>query len=228
MIISFQGIGHYTKGINNQDFGIETPNMLLILDGCSDCRFSEIGTRLFAQFFSRKEDCDSVELFEKNAKKVFEDILKLVKPYYHDQEEFIMNNLLFTIFACFETEDKFIVKYFGDGYILTKNKAGCLSYIRLTYGKTPPYLAYRYCPSFKDNYGKFDFKTIEFSKDDFSNVGIGTDGIAPFAKRIVTDADKYWFSENETALKAVINHNRSEFYDDVTAAYFGGQKNVNI
>lgn len=226
MIISFQGVGHYTNGINNQDFGIESPNILLILDGCSDCRFSEVGTRLFAQLFSRKEDYDNVELFEKNAKEVFEEMLEMMKPYYSNAEDFIMSNLLFTIFACFKLEDKFVVKYFGDGYILTQNVADALSYIRLYYGKTPPYLAYKYCDSYKEAYDKFDFKTVEFSKEFFKNVGIGTDGIAPFAKRVVTDADKYWFSSNVNAIKAVISYNRSQFFDDVTAGYFGGEESV--
>ena len=47
MIISSQGFGHFTQGLNNQDFGIETPRMLLVLDGCSGAKYSEVGTRLF-------------------------------------------------------------------------------------------------------------------------------------------------------------------------------------
>ena len=35
MIISSQGFGHFVKGINNQDFGIESSRAILILDGCS-------------------------------------------------------------------------------------------------------------------------------------------------------------------------------------------------
>ena len=34
MIISSQGFGHFVKGINNQDFGIESSRAILILDGC--------------------------------------------------------------------------------------------------------------------------------------------------------------------------------------------------
>jgi len=65
MIITSQGFGHFTQGFNNQDFGIETSRMLLILDGCSGAKYSEVGTRLFAQLFSRKEDADNLENFEK-------------------------------------------------------------------------------------------------------------------------------------------------------------------
>ena len=64
MIITSQGFGHFTRGLNNQDFGIETSRMLLILDGCSGAKYSEVGTRLFAQLFSRKEEFDNLEKFE--------------------------------------------------------------------------------------------------------------------------------------------------------------------
>ena len=66
MIISSQGFGHYTDGINNQDLGIEHGKMLLVLDGCSAAKYSDSGVRLFGQLFSRKEECDSLEKFEDN------------------------------------------------------------------------------------------------------------------------------------------------------------------
>ena len=56
-----------------------------------------------------------------------------------DVTPFIVNNMLFTIIACFELEDKFVVKYIGDGYIITVNSDDMVSYIRLSYGKRPPY-----------------------------------------------------------------------------------------
>ena len=123
MIISSQGFGHFTKGLNNQDFGIETPRMLLVLDGCSGAKYSEVGTRLFAQLLLRKEDFDNYEKFEENVKLIFEKIIKKVKEDYPNRDElekdFIMENLLFTIIACFKTTDKYIVKLFGDGYIVS-------------------------------------------------------------------------------------------------------------
>ena len=110
MIISSQGFGHFVQGLNNQDFGIETPRMLLVLDGCSGAKYSEVGTRLFAQIFTRKEECDNHEKFEDNVKEVFDEIIGMMKKYYPTKDdlekEFIMENLLFTIIACFETEDK--------------------------------------------------------------------------------------------------------------------------
>ena len=86
MIISSQGFGHFTKGLNNQDFGIETPRMLLVLDGCSGAKYSEVGTRLFAQLLLRKEDFDNYEKFEENVKLIFEKIIKKVKEDYPNRD----------------------------------------------------------------------------------------------------------------------------------------------
>ena len=159
MIITSQGFGHFTQGFNNQDFGIETSRMLLILDGCSGAKYSEVGTRLFAQLFSRKEDAD---------------LINNVKNYYPVQkdleENFIMENLLFTIIACFETEDEYIVKLFGDGYIITQNNRNKISFLKFDYGPCPPYFAYKYCDieTFKD----YEFKTFKFNKKTFPKIAM--------------------------------------------------------
>lgn len=55
MIISSQGFGHFVKGINNQDFGIESSRAILILDGCSGAPYAEVGTKMFAQILKTKE-----------------------------------------------------------------------------------------------------------------------------------------------------------------------------
>ena len=148
MIITSQGFGHFTQGLNNQDFGIETPKMLLILDGCSGAKYSEVGTRLFAQLLEKVESIDDVEKFEENIKFTFEKILEMMKLYFNipeeQEEQFIMDNLLFTIIACFDVGSKFVVKLFGDGYVITKNKNNNVSFLKYSYGKCPPYFAYKY------------------------------------------------------------------------------------
>ena len=117
MIITSQGFGHFADGLNNQDFGLETSRMVIVLDGCSGAKYSEVGTRFFAQLFSKKEECDKYDKFEENVKEVFDELIGMMRKYYQTDEEFekdfIMENLLFTILACFETDDKFIVKIFG-------------------------------------------------------------------------------------------------------------------
>lgn len=225
MIISSQGFGHFTMGQNNQDFGIESPRMLLILDGCSGAKYSEVGTRLFAQLFSRKDKWDSLENFEENVKNVFDDIIEMTGEYYKTREDlerdFIMENLLFTIISCFETEDKYIVKLFGDGYIITKNNRGSISYMKFSYGKCPPYYAYKYCNI--EEFSNYSFKTFEFDKKAFTNVVIATDGIFPIAKGIITAAglDKAIINGNEALIRMAIRNNIQSFDDDITIGTFG-------
>ncbi len=232
MIISSQGFGHFTSGINNQDFGIESEKMILILDGCSAAKYSESGTRLFAQLFSRKEEWDNLEKFEDNVKSVFDDIIKMLEKYYpvRDQleKDFIMENFLFTIIACFETEDSFVVKLFGDGYVVTQNVKGLISYIRFSYGKCPPYFAYKYCDLPGLNFSDYGFKTFTFDKKAFQKVIIATDGIAPIAKGDVKGLDIGLSTANASLLAMDIRDNRTNFNDDVTIGMFGGKKNEHI
>lgn len=231
MIISSQGFGHFTRGLNNQDFGIETSRMLLVLDGCSGAKYSEVGTKLFAQIFSKKEECDKHEKFEDNVKEVFDELIGMMEKYYSTREEleneFIMDNLLFTIIACFETEDKYIVKIFGDGYVITQNRMGCFSYMKFSYGRFPPYFAYKYCSGM--NFQNYQFKTFEFDKNVFQNVGIGSDGVMPIAKGDVKGIDNLIFKGKEELLRNAINSQRQSFSDDVTIAMFkGGSSNGNV
>lgn len=224
MIITSQGFGHFTLGLNNQDFGIETSRMLLVLDGCSGAKYSEVGTRLFMQLFSRKEEFDKLEKFEDNVKSVFDDIIQMMEKYYpkpEDLEEFIMDNLLFTIIACFKTEHSYVVKMFGDGYVISQNKRGLITYAKFTYGEKPPYFAYKYCnlPQYKD----YQFKTFEYSKDKFPKVAIATDGVMPIAKGEVIgfgDLDNYIVEGKEHLMKLCIKQKRQSFSDDVTIATF--------
>lgn len=225
MIISSQGFGHFTQGLNNQDFGIETPRMLLVLDGCSGAKYSEVGTRLFAQLFLRREDFDNYEKFENNVKEVFDKLIDLVKSDYHSRDElekdFIMENLLFTIIACFRTDDKYIVKLFGDGYIITQNIKGLVSYMRFSYGQCPPYFAYKYCSGAEfEQFNNYSFKTFEFDREIFKKVGIGSDGILPMAKGDLKGIDNLLVSENNILVEAAIRNQRQSFADDVTFAMF--------
>lgn len=226
MIITSQGFGHFTEGLNNQDFGIETSRMLLILDGCSGAKYSEVGTRLFAQLFSRKEDFDNVEKFEDNVKSVFDGLIEMMEKYYPKHEglekEFIMENLLFTIIACFETETEYIVKLFGDGYVITQNNRGSISYMKFSYGKYPPYFAYKYCN--KQEFKDYQFKTFRFDKKIFPKVAIATDGIMPIAKGEVKGLDNCIIDGNEILTSVGIKSQRQTFYDDITIGIFGGKR----
>ena len=223
MIISSHGIGHFDRGINNQDFRFETSRMLLVLDGCTEAKFSEVGTRLFTQIFSKKEECDKLEKFEDNVKEVFDYLVKIMEKFYPNEEtlvqEYIMENLLFTIIACFEEEDQYVVKLFGDGYIITQNYSGAISYMKFSYGKFPPYYAYRYCNM---NFDKV-FKTFSFDKKIFPKIAIATDGIVPIVKGEIPGFDSLLFEGNNALIQASIKNLRQIFFDDVTIAMFGGK-----
>lgn len=227
MIISSQGFGHFTQGLNNQDFALESPRMLLVLDGCSGAKYSEIGTRLFAQLFSRKEEWDSVEKFEDNVKSVFDEIVAMMERYYpvrkELEEEFIMENLLFTIIACFKTESQYIVKLFGDGYVITQNSRNHVSYIKFAYGKCPPYFAYKYCNLQGLDFSNYEFKTFYFDRSVFQNVAIATDGVMPIVKEGNKMADKDIVNGKKAGVQMAIQDKRQSFSDDVTIASFGGE-----
>lgn len=232
MIITSQGFGHFTHGINNQDFGIESDKMVLILDGCSQAKYAESGTRLFAQLFSRREEWDSLEKFEKNITEVFEDLIKMLRTYYPAEEslekDFIMENLLFTVIACFETEDKYVVKLFGDGYVITQNAKGLISYMKFSYGKCPPYFAYKYCNLCAPSFASYGFKTFTFDKKAFKNVAIATDGIMPIVKYNNQNIDSDIVCGNTSLVEATIKNRRMEFFDDITIGRLGGKTNGDI
>lgn len=223
MIISSQGIGHFDQGLNNQDFGCDTSRMLLISDGCSGAEVSEVGSILFPQLFSQKEGFDKLENFEENVKDFFDKFLGFIKSFYGSEEifinDFIMRDFLFTIIACFEEEDQYVVKLFGDGYIITQNYSGAISYMKFSYGKFPPYYAYRYCNM---NFDKV-FKTFSFDKKIFPKIAIATDGIVPIVKGEIPGFDSLLFEGNNALIQASIKNLRQIFFDDVTIAMFGGK-----
>lgn len=213
-----QGNGHYLDGLNNQDFCYAEKNLKLLMDGCSEGKFSEVGTRLFYQFFNELDNKFDEEKFEKNVESVFSKMIKMFsKITKEDVTPLIVNNMLFTIIACFELEDKFVVKYIGDGYIITVNSDDMVSYIRLSYGKRPPYYAYNILKT--STYDQeLKFKTFEFSKENFKNVGIASDGIAPIVeKKLTEDFDKIILgSQTKYTPEGIIKSNRVSFFDDVT------------
>lgn len=218
MQICRQGNGHYLDGINNQDFCYMEKNLKLLTDGCSEGKFSEVGTRLFNQYFSLIEDRFNVDKFEENVKETFIKIVSLFKDKGEEKvKEFIVNNMLFTIVACFELEDKFVVKSIGDGYIITVNSLDMVSFTRLFYGKRPPYYAYNFIQT--ETYNKeLNFKTFEFSKDNFKNVGLASDGIGPIVdKRINEDFTPFILGkETKYTPEGIIKSNQANLFDDIT------------
>lgn len=221
MKVCRQGQGHFIDGLNNQDYYYMENNIKIITDGCSEGKFSEVGTRLFAQYFSKLDSRFDCQKFEENVEKVFSTILSNYKRKLKSDEcrEFIVNNLLFTILACFELEDRFVVKTIGDGYIITVNKNNMVSYTRLSYGKRPPYYSYNMLDVelYKE---ELKFKTFEYSKEDFCKVGIASDGFAPIAEKKISDNFVNCIIGDKNGAvyspEGIIKANINQFYDDVT------------
>jgi len=221
IIICRQGNGHYAENLNNQDYYFTEGNLKLITDGCSGCKFSEVGTRLFNQCFGSLKDRLNADKFEKNVETCFSKITSALSDFKKDQsDDLIANNLLFTIIACFELEDKFVVKFIGDGYIIAVNQNDMLSFIRLSYGKTPPYYAYNKL-STQTYDKKLKFKTLEFPKKDFKKVGIASDGIMPIAeKKINEDFEPFFLGvPTKYTMEGLIKVHQNLFYDDVTILF---------
>lgn len=221
MLINLQGYGHFQDGKNNQDFGFEEENMILIVDGCTECAYSESGGRMFAQLFKTLPEHDNPQKFEQNIKLTFDNTIKWLKEWYKDKENlenFIQDNLLFTIIGLFDMKDSFEVRAYGDGYIFSINQNNILSYMRLNYGKRPPYYAYNYCSKdIKEIFKNYKMKSFTFPKKMFKNIGIATDGIQPIAKGIVSQVDKLIKNNGtkEETQNAIIEDHYL-FYDDVT------------
>lgn len=225
MVINLQGIKHFQDGINYQDLAIETSKLILVLDGCTKSKSSEVGIRLFCELFSTLPGYEDVEKFEENVKFTFERMIEQLKVWFDNAQKldkFIDRNLLFTIIACFNTEDAYVVKTFGDGYIITVNSNNDISYIKLNYGEKPPYYAYKYCSydeaqKFKD----YEVKTFVFSKDKFKFIGASTDGIKLIVENELYEYDKLIKNrEGKAVFETEIRMDSNRFFDDVTLGIF--------
>ncbi|MBR1884071.1 MAG: hypothetical protein IJ809_03910 [Clostridia bacterium] len=239
MNISKIGSMHVEKMYSNQDYFYAEDKFKLVCDGCSAGKDSDFGTRLFIKKFAMLPDYLDESKFEENARKVFEELLDFFSINTLDKMEkkdydFVITNMLFTILACFEKEDSFVVKFLGDGYIITENFLRKISYIKIDYGPCPPYLAYNYIlPKYKESFKEeLMFKTYEFPKKLFLRVGLGTDGIEPivFSNKLSKE-DKFKFDSfllnlsgvpvqrNINQVVNMINRNSNNFYDDTTIVF---------
>lgn len=220
IVVNKLGSDHYAEERNNQDFCISLPQLKIVLDGCGSQRFSEVGTRLFAQLFLEKSDINSMnnEEFENAVKLTFEELIKIFP-----REEYYASNLSFTILACFETEEEFVVYSCGDGYIITDN-GETIEFVQLDDGEFPKYFVYNYVN--KENLQAYKegvtFTINHFSKSEFQNVGVATDGLRFYEDLNILEKNKL-----KEALKAgkagkikiLINRNRSLFKDDITICF---------
>ena len=243
IIINSCGNLHVSKNKNNQDFYYRDSKVKVVLDGCSlgdemESSNTEVGAKLFSFLFSQLDEKlrHDESLFEDNVKSIFDKMLGLfgVSGKVTDGKmiSFLSSIFSFTILAAFELEEGFVVKTMGDGFIIMQNKKNDISYMRLEYeDNSPPYYIYNYL---LPNGTVIDvkFETYRFSKDHFVNIGVASDGIAPFAiennikqadllkiDRFLLNLDDKPMPNSANRILSMILQNKNEFHDDTTIVF---------
>ena len=226
--VSKIGSDHIFGNKNNHDYAFNLLNMKVVMDGCGSGKHSEVGTKLFAQLFARK----AKEYFDKNECINEENFIDVVNSIFEkmlavsNDMSFIFQNYCFTILVCFEFEDEFVVYTCGDGYIIKEIKDG-ISFEVLDDGEYPAYYVYNFISdksSLKEYKDGVEFKVAHFSKDDFINVGVATDGLRYSSNLLEVENNKLkrFLHEGKGAqIEKLINrNNRNEmFHDDISICF---------
>lgn len=227
--VSKMGSDHVFANTNNQDFALGLLNMKIVLDGCGSGKHSEVGARLFAQLFARKAkeyfdngETINEENFIDTVNNIFQKMLELCSD-----TAFIFQNYCFTILVCFEFEDEFVVYSCGDGYIIKENEEG-ITFEKLDDGEYPAYYIYNFITD-KDILEAYkegvSFKVTRFSKKEYTNIGVATDGLR-FSENLL-DVEKnklmkYLHERKGPAIEKLVNRNNTQnglFHDDISICF---------
>lgn len=248
------GVEHARCNVNNQDFAFSFMNFKAVSDGCGSGKHSEIGSHLFGQLFAREVSrfidcvnskntvkllkyikCGNIQELAEHLNKgeipeeaflgivnaVFEQMLSICS-----ETTFVFENYCFTILACFEYENEFVVYSCGDGFIIKENSEG-ITFDKLDDGEYPAYYVYNWInpSSLKDYKEGVEFKVTRYSKVDYINVGVASDGLRFFDD--LYDPEKYKFQNNLSIGKGAQiemlitknNRNYSTFKDDISICF---------
>lgn len=249
MQVNVHGSLHRELGIKNQDACREIQNeektklVRIICDGCTNIdandsktfkkTHSEVGAGLFCSLYETLDDPFDYENFPENVNLIMEKMLSLVnfnKEKIKDNPkliEYILHNYCFTILAVFETDDSFIVYYLGDGIIILKNHFDTITYLERKNGNAPPYLVNNFLLTDDD---KVPFEKFVFSKEEFKNVGIASDGMQSVIGKELDNQKKIMFDiylkresniylDNEKEITNFILKNSQCFADDTTIVW---------
>lgn len=237
MTVMINKIGNshlFEKHNKIQDYCLEIGNIKMVLDGCSGCEFSHVGVNLFAQFFQRvvqKQEFGFSEVtpenFEDVVKAIFERMILCFGEEESSKIQFALNNLCFTILVAFELEEKYVVKYCGDGYILAQDEFGLQIQSlenEANEDNAPKYYIYNYIPKERLMYYQegVSFGTIEYSKEEYKRVGVATDGLRYLLKmdpESILIAKQCLMDSKPMYLNRLINLNRYKFDDDFTICF---------
>lgn len=222
---------HVFEGIAKQDNLLAIDNVKMVLDGCSqdekgEWLKSEVGVNLFAQLFERlpKDIRSKPELLETCVGLVFDKLIALA-PDKH----FIAQNFCFTILIVYELEDRFVVKYCGDGYIITRKKEvketeDEFEYISLDdecSDGCPKYYIYNYIPSAIYAEG-VTFKEKIFLKSEYQNVGVATDGLRymlDLGFATIKKLNENLANEKAGKIRVQIARNSEKIKDDISICF---------
>lgn len=231
VLISKIGSLHVFEGIPKQDNLLAIDNVKMVLDGCSQDESgkwlkSEVGVNLFAQLFERLPQdvrCNP-EAIENCTNMIFEKLLLIANDV-----TFISNNFCFTILVLYELDDRFVVNYCGDGYIITRKKdilegENEIEYISLDSECNegfPIYYVYNYISS-KIYTQKITFKQKEFMKSEYEKVGIASDGLKyllDLGFGTVKKLNENLLNDKAGKIRVQIARNSDSIKDDITICY---------
>lgn len=213
------GADHLKNGTPKQDCFVSLPNLSVVLDGCGSEPFSQIGAALFAQLLAEYSELITVESFKEVVNGIFSILTNI-----QNTDSFNLANLQFTIVACLETEDEFVVMSCGDGYILTTDGIKVTPII-LEENVDPSYYICNYVIDksiLVRNRDGVDFTIAHFSKKEYANVGVATDGFRFVEQLSGSERElffQYLLEGRKGKVAQVINRNQGVFKDDIAICF---------
>lgn len=248
------GTEHLMCNVNNQDFAFNFMNIKVVSDGCGSGKHSEVGARLFGQLFSREVvkfiDCINKKNAARTKKYVVDADFEIIAKHLLNMEipkeafigivnsvlekmlsicndtAFVFENYCFTILACLEFKDEFVVFACGDGFIIKENNKG-INFERLDNGEFPAYYIYNWIEPEKltDYKEGVEFKVFHYPKNEYKNVGVASDGLRYFDE--LYEPDQYKFldilSKGKTAQIEMfvnrVNKSNNVFRDDLSICF---------
>lgn len=249
MQVNVHGSLHKDLGIKNQDACRDLQNedktkkVRIVCDGCTNIdvndpksflkTHSEVGAGLFCSLYETIDNPYDEEKFPEKAEFIVRKMLSLIDFDKEKLEgnqkiiDYIFSNYCFTILACFETENEFIVYCLGDGVIMLINHFDVITYIDMKKNKYPSYIINNFLV---DEDKKISFEKFVFCKEDFKNVGIASDGIQCVIGKELSNLEKLEFDnffvrksntffEPEKDLTNFITKKQIAFGDDTTVVW---------
>jgi len=193
-----------------------------VLDGCGSGEHSEVGSSSMGEAIRK----NSTKLNEKNFESFANSTLYQFLMEDTREERFIAE-FQFTIVACIETKEDFVVLTAGDGFVITVDKSSNVRYIQLdndvnvANGEAPGYIAYNFNPSPSRYNSNVYFDKMQFSKSKYSSVYVASDGF-----RFILDerfpADERAIIENaliqrdQKTIEMVLKRNQSKILDYIS------------